>query len=259
MKKEKQIQIKKKIKSEIIKSIKDPIHFMKNYCYIQHPIRGKIKFNLFPFQEDTLEKFITERFNIILKSRQLGISTLCAAFIFWKTLFHEDYTVLLIATKSNVAAAISRKVRIMYNELPEWFKSKSLNTIRIENNVMSQGFSNGSRVVAESCTEESGRGGSYSSIIIDEGAFIKEKFIVDLWSAAFPTLSTGGSAIILSTPNGQGNWFHRMWVDAVAGINKFNTITLHWTVHPYRDQKWRDEQSLILGEEMAAQECDTTS
>ena len=39
---------------EYQKCAKDPIHFMKKYCYIQHPVRGKIPFHLFQFQERTL-------------------------------------------------------------------------------------------------------------------------------------------------------------------------------------------------------------
>jgi hypothetical protein len=69
-------------------------------------------------------------------------------------------------------------------------------------------------------------------------------------------LSTGGSAIVLSTPNGIGNWFHKMWVDGESGQNGFNNINLHWTVHPERNQVWRDEQTRILGVKGAAQECD---
>ena len=44
--------------------------------YIQHPVRGKIPFHLFNFQERTLTEFDKERYNIVLKSRQTGISTL---------------------------------------------------------------------------------------------------------------------------------------------------------------------------------------
>ena len=36
----------------------------------------------------------------------------------------------------------------------------------------------------------------------------------------------------------------------------FNDIKLHWTVHPDRDQSWRDEQDILLGVQSAAQECD---
>ena len=47
-----------------------------------------------------------------------------------------------------------------------------------------------------------------------------------------------------------------MWVDGESGANGFNNINLHWTVHPERNQDWRDEQTRILGIKGAAQECD---
>ena len=31
------------------------------------------------------------------------------------------------------------------------------------------------------------------------------------------------------------------------GRGMFNDIKLHWTVHPDRDQSWRDEQDELLG------------
>jgi hypothetical protein len=72
----KQAQVK-----EIIKCGKDPNYFFKNYLKIQHPVRGLIPFEMYPFQEDCVEEFNDHRFNIILKSRQLGISTLdCCLF-----------------------------------------------------------------------------------------------------------------------------------------------------------------------------------
>ena len=49
--------LKKVIRQEYIKCAKDPVHFMKKYCFIQHPQRGRIQFNLFPFQEKVLKLF----------------------------------------------------------------------------------------------------------------------------------------------------------------------------------------------------------
>jgi hypothetical protein len=92
-------------------------------------------------------------------------------------------------------------------------------------------------------------------LIIDEAAFIDR--IDTIWTAAQQTLSTGGGCIALSTPNGVGNWFHKQWLGAEEGTNKFNTIRLHWTDHPDRDKTWRDEQDKVLGPSQAAQECDT--
>ena len=75
--------LKKIIRQEYIKCAKDPVHFMKKYCYIQHPQRGRISFSLYPFQEKVLGLFKDNPYSIILKSRQLGISTLTAGYSLW--------------------------------------------------------------------------------------------------------------------------------------------------------------------------------
>ena len=92
-------QIKEVIKKQYIQCAQDPAYFMKKYCMIQHPIRGKIPFELYPFQEKTVKEFHQERFNVILKARQLGISTLTAGYALWLMTFHQDKNVLVIATK----------------------------------------------------------------------------------------------------------------------------------------------------------------
>ena len=71
------------IAQEYLKCAKDPGYFMKKYCYIQHPTRGRILFNLYPFQEKVLHLFRDNQFLITLKSRQLGISTLAAGYSLW--------------------------------------------------------------------------------------------------------------------------------------------------------------------------------
>ena len=216
---------------------------------IQHPVRGKIPFHLFPFQETTLTDFKDHRYNIILKSRQTGISTLTAGFSLWKMLFNDDYNVLVIATKQEVAKNLVTKVRVMNQYLPSWLKLTT-----IEDNKLSLRYSNGSQIKATSAAGDAGRSEALSLLVFDEAAFIDK--IEEIWVSAQSTLSTGGSAIILSTPNGVGNFFHKTWVGSEEGTNGFNHIRLHWSVHPERDQSWRDEQETLLGPKGAAQECD---
>ena len=95
--------IKKVIRQEYLKCASDPIHFMKKYCFIQHPQRGRIQFALYPFQEKVLALFQDNPYSIILKSRQLGISTLTAGFSLWMMIFHKDKNILCIATKQDTA------------------------------------------------------------------------------------------------------------------------------------------------------------
>ena len=237
------------IADEYKKCAVDPIHFMKKYCMIQHPVRGKIPFQLFPFQEKTLTQFKDNRFNVVLKSRQTGISTLCAGFSLWKMIFNTDFNVLVIATKQEVAKNLVTKVRVMHELLPSWLKGGSM-----EDNKLSLRLQNGSQIKAIASSPDAGRSEALSLLIFDEAAFIDD--IDEIWVSAQSTLSTGGACIALSTPNGVGNWFHQTWLGAEESTNPFNTIRLHWTVHPERDQKWRDEQEKLLGTKKAAQECD---
>ena len=244
--------LKEIIAEEYRKCGQDPIYFMKKYCVIQHPTRGKIPFHLYPFQENCLTDFKEDRFNIILKSRQLGLSTLSAGFILWKMLFNEDFNALVIATKVTVAKNLVEKVRVMHDLLPIWLRDGGNSSV--EDNKLSLKLKNGSQVKAIASSPDAGRSEALSLLVVDEAAFIRD--IDEIWLSAQSTLSTGGNAIVLSTPNGVGNWFHKMWVEGESGANGFNCINLHWTVHPERNQAWRDEQTRILGVKGAAQECD---
>ncbi len=243
--------LKEIIKEEYKKSMLDPVYFMKKYCKIQHPTKGKITFNLYPFQEKVLSQFKDFDYNVILKSRQLGISTLVAGYSLWLMVFYNDKNILVIATKQEVAKNLVTKVRVMYDNLPSWLKSNSLTE---EHNKLSLRFKNGSQIKAVGSSEDSGRSEALSLLIIDEAAFVDA--IDEIWGAAQQTLATGGKAIILSTPNGTGNFFHKTWVKSESGENRFNPIKLRWDMHPDRDQTWRDQQTELLGEKLAAQECD---
>ena len=241
--------IKQAIQREYLECAKNPAHFMKKYCVIQHPKEGKIKFNLYDYQENMLDEFTSNRYNIILKSRQLGISTLSAGYSLWMMLFHADKNILVIATGKDTAKNLVTKVRVMYEGLPSWLKTNVEET-----NKLSLRFKNGSQIKAIASNESAGRSEALSLLILDEAAFIDKVDVI--WTAAQQTLATGGDCIALSTPNGVGNWFHQQWVGAEDGTNEFNTIRLHWTNHPDRDETWRKEQDKILGPSQAAQECD---
>ena len=242
-------QIKEVIKKEYIKCVQDPTYFMKKYCMIQHPIQGKIPFDLYDFQEKTIKEFQDNRMNIILKARQLGISTLTAGYALWMMTFQQDKNVLVIATKQDVAKNLVTKVRVMHANLPSWLKQKC-----VEDNKLNLRYRNGSQIKAVSSGPEAARSEALSLLILDEAAFIDK--IDDIWTASQSTLTTGGQCIALSTPNGVGNWFHKSWVEAEEGRGMFNPIKLHWTVHPDRDEDWREEQNTLLGPSAAAQECD---
>jgi len=222
---------------------------MKKYYWIQHPQRGRIQFNLYPFQEGVLNQFKKNKYSIVNKSRQLGISTLVSAYSLWLMLFNKDKNILCIATKQETAKNMVTKVKFAYDNLPSWLQLKA-----IENNKLSLKLANGSQIKAIGATGDAGRSEAVSLLLLDEAAFIEG--IDEIFASAQQTLATGGQCIAISTPYGTGNWFHRTFIGGEEGKNGFISIKLPWTVHPERTQKWRDEQDAILGLRNAAQECD---
>lgn len=241
---------KKEAIEEIIKCGKDPVYFINNYARISHPLKGLIPFSLYDFQEQLLVDYKDHRFNIILKARQLGISTVTAAYIVWLMMFHRDKNILVIATKFGTASNLVKKVKAMIKNLPEFVR---ISKISVDNRTSFE-LSNGSQIKASSTSADAGRSEALSLLVIDEAAHVDG--LSELWTGLYPTLSTGGRCIALSTPNGVGNWFHQTYVDAEIEENEFFTTKLMWHVHPERDQQWFEKETSNMSRRQVAQELE---
>ena len=239
---------KKQIIKEVVTCGKDPVYFINTYCKIPHPGKGLIPFKTYDFQKDLVENLALHRFLICLKARQLGISTISAAYITWLVLFHRDKNVLIAATKLATAANLVRKVKTILKNLPQWLKISEL-TVDNKNSIE---LSNGSQVKASSTSVDAGRSEALSLLVIDEAAHIEN--LRELWTGLYPTISTGGRCLAISTPNGVGDWFHETYVGAESGQNEFFPIKILWDRHPERDQEWFDIETRNMSKRQIAQE-----
>jgi hypothetical protein len=155
------------------------------------------------------------------------------------------------------------RYRYGYENLPDFIRAGviSYNRNTIE-------FDNGARIQATTTTENTGRGKSLSLIYCDEFAFVQppEK-AKEFWTALSPTLSTGGRAIITSTPNSDEDQFAMIWTEAnnkfddhgneqELGVNGFFPYFAHWHEHPDRDEKWAQTERSKIGEERFRREFD---
>ena len=241
---------KQEILKEVVKAGKDPVYFTINYCRISHPQKGSIPFKAYDYQQQLLRDYTDYRFNIILKARQLGISTITAAYIAWLMLFHRDKNILVVATKLQTATNLVKKVKAIIKNLPPWMQ---ISAIEVDNRTSFE-LKNGSQIKGSSTSGDAGRSEALSLLVIDEAAHVEK--LAELWTALYPTLSTGGRCIALSTPNGVGNWFHQNCVEAEAATNDFYMTTLMWDVHPDRDKKWFDKETKNMSRRQIAQELE---
>lgn len=256
--KKKDIRDEKRLTTEMVKEInrvvKDPF-FFSSYIWVINPVLGKVLFNLYPFQNSVLWQFLTKRFNIILKFRQAGITELIAMYCLWVAMYQPNKKINIISIKDTVAKKVLKKIKFMYRNLPWYLQTPIINGRGGEyGSVSTIEFSNGSVIESIPTSDQAGRSESLSILVIDEAAIVR--WASSIWASAFPTLSTGGSAIVNSTPYGMGNFFHSTWVDAISGGNPFNAIRLRWQMHPDRDMKWYNEMARALGPKRTAQEID---
>ena len=244
---------------EDLASCMDPsegyLYFAKNFAYIQHPVHGKLLFDPFEYQERLMQSYHDYRFNINMLPRQTGKTTCAAAYLTWYAMFHSDQTILIAAHKYSGAQEIMQKIRYIYELCPDYIRAgvTSYNKQSVE-------FENGSRIIAQTTTDNTGRGMSISLLYADEFAFVQPNIAQDFWTSISPTLATGGRAIITSTPNSDEDTFATIWKQAEQkfddhgneqelGINGFHSFTAHWSEHPDRDDEWRDAEMGRIGEE----------
>ena len=98
------------------------LQFMKNHMWIQHPTKGRMKFNPFPYQERLLETYNNNRFAIAMCARQTGKTTCAAGFLLWYAMFHPDVLILIAAHKYQGAQDIMQRVRFAYEESPDYIR-----------------------------------------------------------------------------------------------------------------------------------------
>ena len=148
-----------------------------------------------------------------------------------------------------------KKVKFMKDSLPPWLVLAKVTT---ESKKHLQ-FSNGSQVKAIPTTEDAGRSEALTMLIVDEAAFIEG--FEEIYKGIFPTLSTGGRAILISSPKGTSGVFYDTWVAAEAKKNEFNPIKLKWDVHPEHGPDWFASQAANMSAKDLAQEhlCDFQS
>lgn len=240
---------------EIAKCINDPKYFMLNHCYIQHPTKGRMKFKLFDYQERLVDVYHNYRYSIAMLPRQTGKSTCAAGYLLWYAMYNPDATILIAAHKYSGAQEIMSRIRFAYETLPDFIRAgvTSYNKGSIE-------FDNGSRIIAQATTENTGRGLSLTLVYLDEFAFVPPRIASEFWTSLSPTLSTGGKCLITSTPNQDDDQFARIWKEAIktqdeygneteVGKNGFKSILVDWREHPDRDDSWAQEEAAKIGED----------
>ena len=250
-------------------SMDDPMYFAINFVKVQHPTKGALPFKPYPYQTRLIDTFHNYKNTVVLAARQLGKTTCAASYLLWFAMFNPDKTILIVANTRGTAMEIMDRIRFAYEQLPNFIRAGV-----VEYNKGAIRFDNGSRIISRATTKNSANGLSVSLLYVDEFAKVPPNIAKEFWTSIIPTLSTGGSCIVTSTPNNDDDQFAQIWFGALdcydefgnilprgVGINNFKAELIKWNESPDRDEKWADEQRSQLGDDqfMREHECEFVS
>lgn len=187
---------------------------------------------------------------ISLKARQIGWSTLCAAFAFWETYFFDDRDEIFLSRNEREAKKLKKKVDYGRTRIPDWMAERGPKVQA--NNLLATEFDNGSSLEAMPSRENAARGASGYRIWVDEWAFFSDP--EEAWASIKPAAADGGKIVGISTANGYGNWFHRHYLDAKNGVSDFVALFFPWNSVPGRDQAWFENECRGMSPALRAQE-----
>lgn len=220
---------------EYIKCATDVHYFTEKYCKVKTEDGSIGSIKLRDYQKEILDNFVTNRFNILMASRQVGKTISSAIFMLHTILFNNDKNVMIVANKGDTAVEIVDKIKSIYTLLP-FFLKPGIKTW----NQKSLTFENGCRIKTSARSKTPAIGFTIDVLYLDEFAHIPSNIIEPYYTAAFPTVSAvqNSKIIITSTPNGM-NLFHRLLTDAERPEgdpmkNNYKAMRVYWHQVPGR-------------------------
>ena len=168
---------------------------------------------------------------IVLKARQLGISTFTEAMITYLTTNQPNTDAVILAHTSESSAKIYEMTNLFVNELPPALKPRQ----KYQNRKMlsfdddkGKGLKSSIRVMI---ANDSTRGGTYKLAHLSEVAFWEKPEDALLALNQAVPMTDESMIIIESTANGF-NYFYTLWQDAINGRNDYTPIFFPWHMDP---------------------------
>ena len=229
---------------QLQKAAKNLLYFAEMFFYIISLDEGRQKIKLHSVQKRALRKMRDNRFFILLASRQIGKTTMMTIYALWIACFNKDQKILIVANKEGTAIEIMQRIRMAYEELPNWLKPAVK-----EYGKTSVTLANGTRIGISTTTGTAARGQSVNCLILDELAFIEPHLVDEFWKSVYPIISSSKKSkiFIASTANGTGNLFYRLYDAAERGESNWASDKILWNEIPGRDEAWKQDTIASIG------------
>lgn len=192
---------------ELLEKIKDPKFYLENFCKIKTKKAGSLHpFLLNEAQKDLFNTIKSNNRVMILKARQGGFSTGVTGYFYHDTIMTPGTTTALIGYNSDLVSELLDKIKTFYKTTPPELRP----TIQYNSKYEISFPKTDSKILVLPSTENVGRGYTINNCLVTElSAWDKAEDKMMSLEASVPI---DGNLIIESTPRGQGNLYHRMWM-----------------------------------------------
>lgn len=195
----------------------NPILFIQNFMKITDKTGNVVPFILNPMQKDFIKNL--DSYNIILKSRQGGMSVCICALAIYYCITTPNTTCMLLSHTEESTRAIFNKLKTIYNSIPKFIR---LDLIR--NNRSELQLTNGSIISCSTMgSRDKGRGNTCRLIHLSEFAFVKGDVAEKQLLSLEQTLQANGTLIIETTANGL-NHFHKLYQKSKRKQNAYKSF-----------------------------------
>lgn len=235
---------------------KDIQYFFKYWLWTFDPRKSPSDLQFIPYDYqikfiDNLNKDIANgQSSLTEKSRDMGVTWMVLGVFLYRWLFFDENFLMGSKVEESVdkigdIKSLFERLRYMLSKLPDWmvdrceWKRQNSAYMRIYKET-------GPSITGESMNSNFSRQGRYTAILLDEFSFVDSP--ATIWRAC------GDSApakFPVSTPNGHHNFFATL-----RDSGKIKVNTLHWSMHPEKDQIWYEKQKADRSDKDVAQELD---
>jgi len=172
---------------------------------------------------------------IVLKSRQMGLSTMIGGWLYWWTSQRKAQKSIVVTHAADSTKALFDFTKRYYDNTPDALKPHTKYSSRkeLKFDVLDSGYA-----VATAGGESIGRGETFTGAHLSELAFWPKSSAKDNLNGLLQCIpNTQGSAIFVeSTANGVSGEFYNLWQGAVKGENGFIPVFLPWYIQDeYRE------------------------
>jgi len=202
-------------------------------------IEDATTFSIIPFELwEHLKDFIclvyNNKFVVVVKARQIGISWALAGIAIHHC-YKQGARVLMISKGKDEAAELLGKAKFIHSHLPPYLQMDAENWGTFYVKFKQQNSS----ILALPSTEDAGIGYTASLVICDENEF--HTYAERNFSNVKPTVEAGDSKMVVvsATDETAGlTHFKKLYRDAHDGSNNFVSLFLPYSVRPGRDEDW---------------------